>query len=61
MTHVVQELLETFDRLPEPQKREAASEILRRVREFDYDLPSDEELVQAAEESFLALDREEGG
>ena len=59
MTQSVQELLDTFDRLPEAEKREAVSELLRRVRSLEFDLPSDDELVLSAEETFLELDRRE--
>jgi len=59
MTQSVQELLDTFDRLPDAEKQEAVSEILRRVRSFEFDLPSDDELVLSAEEVFLELDGRE--
>lgn len=59
MTPSVQELLDTFDRLPEEDKREAASQILGRVRRIDVDPISDEELILSAEELFLHLDRRE--
>ncbi len=59
MTRSVQDLLDTFDRLPEVEKREAASEILRRVRGFTFAPLSDEELILSAEELFLELDRRE--
>ena len=56
MTDSVQDLLNTFDHLADAEKRQAASEILRRVREMDLEVPSDDELVSAAEELFLDLD-----
>ena len=59
MTQSVQELLDSFDRLPDGEKREAVSEILRRVRSLEFDLPADDELVLSAEETFLELDRRE--
>lgn len=59
MTQTVKELLDTFDRLPDAEKREAASAILRRVRDFGFELPSDDELVLAAEGLFLELDQRE--
>jgi hypothetical protein len=59
MTQSVKNLLDHFDSLPEAEKREALSEILRRIRSIDFEPPSDEELVLSAEETFLELDRRE--
>jgi hypothetical protein len=59
MSLTVQELLNSFDRLPEVEQREAASEILRRVRDFTFDPISDDELILSAEDLFMALDRRE--
>lgn len=54
-----QELLESFDRLPEGEKREVASEIIRRSLAFDLSPLTDEELVVNAEQVFLTLDGRE--
>jgi hypothetical protein len=59
MTRTVQELLDTFDRLPEPEQREAASEILRRFRRITLDPLSDDELILSAENLFLEIDQRE--
>ena len=59
MTAQVQDLLHTFDLLPDGDKRELASEILRRTLTLDAPPLSDEQLVGAAEELFLQLDRGE--
>ena len=59
MTAQVQAMLNTFDRLPESDKRELASEILRRTLALDAPPLSDEQLVGAADELFLQLDRSE--
>ncbi len=59
MTAQVQELLHTFDLLPDGDKRELASEILRRTLTLDVPPLSDEQLVGAAEDLFLQLDRRE--
>jgi hypothetical protein len=59
MTAQVQDILHTFDLLPEGDKRELASEILRRTLMLDVPPLSDEQLVGAAEELFLQLDRSE--
>jgi hypothetical protein len=48
MTAQVQEMLHTFDLLPEGDKREFAGEILRRSLMLDAPAPSDEQLVGAA-------------
>jgi hypothetical protein len=59
MTAPVEELLSTFDRLPESEKLEIALEILKRVSHLDFPYLSNEELVWNAEELFLELDRQE--
>jgi len=59
MTAQVQDMLHTFDLLPEGDKRELAGEILRRSLMLDVPALSDEQLVGAAEERFLQLDRSE--
>jgi hypothetical protein len=60
MTAAVQQLLEAFDALSEVDKHQAAVEILRRFGSAAGDLPEDA-LVEAADELFSALDREEAG
>ncbi len=59
MSPAVQQFIESFEHLPEPDKRTAAGEILRRSTYLDLPPPSDEELVLAAEAVFLELDRAE--
>lgn len=54
-----QNLIESFDKLPESEKQKVASEILKRTINFDMPALSDEELVLSAEELFLELDRRE--
>ncbi|HUY31264.1 MAG TPA: hypothetical protein VMV69_00680 [Pirellulales bacterium] len=59
MSSALQQLLESFDVLPERDKHLAAVEILRRVSSAaDGDVP-DSALVEATEELFLALDAAE--
>lgn len=59
MTQSVEHLLRTFDHLADAEKREAASEILRRVSGFTFQPVADDELVLTAEELFLSLDQRE--
>ncbi|NEO87306.1 MAG: hypothetical protein F6J87_24055 [Spirulina sp. SIO3F2] len=58
---LAQELLNTFDQLPHPEQLKIATEILRRLMDFDFPPLTDEELVLNAEALFLTLDEEEAG
>jgi hypothetical protein len=59
MSTAVQQLLESFDGLPEAEKHRAAVEILRRITPaLEGDVP-ESTLIEAAEELFRALDAEE--
>ena len=55
----VRDLLQSFESLSEADKKEVASEILRRSASFKLLPLSDEELVLNAEQLFLELDRQE--
>ena len=59
MTTDIKEILNTFDLLPDNDKKDLASEILRRTVHFDFPPLTDEELIQSAEKLFLDLDRRE--
>ena len=59
MTASVRQLLNSFDQLPEADKREAASEILRRSLEIEIPSLNDAALVECAEQQFLNLDQQE--
>lgn len=59
MTPSAQNLISTFDQLPEVEKKEVAVAILHRTLQLDFPPLSDEELVLGAEELFLELDRRE--
>jgi hypothetical protein len=59
MTAQVQNILDSFDALSEAEKRELAAEIIRRSQTLDGPPLTDEQLVAAAEETFLELDRRE--
>ena len=52
-------LIATFEKLPDTEKQEVASAILRRTLQIKFPPVSDEELVLSAEETFLELDRRE--
>ena len=52
-------LIATFEQLPDTEKQEVASAILRRTLQIEFPPVSDEELVLSAEERFLELDRRE--
>jgi len=60
-TTAVRQLLDSFDRLLDTEKREVAAEIMRRTIELDLPALTDEELVLSAEGLFLELDRRESG
>ena len=59
MTLPGKKLLESFDQLPDVEKREIASAILRRAIRFDSLPLSDEDLVAQADELFRELDARE--
>ena len=59
MNKSVETLLESFDRLPDEAKREAASEIIRRSVKLNIPPLEDEALVEVAENVFLELDKHE--
>lgn len=59
MNTVAQELLKTFDDLPDTEQQVIAAEILKRVINFDIPPMTDEDLVFNAEELFLVLDEQE--
>lgn len=59
MTPTVEKLLISFERLTESEKHDLAIEVVRRTDIFGSPDLSDDELALAAEDLFLALDREE--
>ena len=52
-------LIATFEQLPDTEKQEVASAILRRTLQNDFPPVSDEELILSAEQTFLEIDRRE--
>ena len=59
MKKSVETLIESFERLPQDAKLEAASEILKRSAKLELPLLQDEALLQAADDVFARLDQEE--
>ncbi len=59
MTKSVEQLLKSFEQLPEAEKRELAAEIIKRSLALDLPELSDESLILAADQIFLQLDKEE--
>lgn len=59
MTALSQEILKTFDELPNSAQLEVALAILKRLIHFDFPPLEEEDLVLNAEELFLELDRQE--
>lgn len=59
MTLSTQELIKSFELLPDVEKHIVITEILRRTKYFELPSFTDEELVLVAEDVFLELDRRE--
>ncbi|WP_293352481.1 MULTISPECIES: hypothetical protein [unclassified Microcoleus] len=59
MTILVEELLNTFDRLTDSERLDLVLEILKRTVDLDFPPLSDDDLVLNAEGIFLELDEEE--
>ena len=59
MTQAAKKLLEEFDALQEGDRAEVLAELLRRVALAPHDLPDPDDLVSAADQIFLELDRRE--
>jgi hypothetical protein len=59
MTALAQEILNSFDKLPDVEQLEIALEILKRLVNFDFPPLTDEDLALNAKELFLVLDHQE--
>jgi hypothetical protein len=59
MSTEIESILQSFERLSMPDKREVASEIIRRSLSLDLPPLSDDELVRIANELFVSLDQNE--
>ena len=61
VTAEAKHLLEDFERLSDPEKREVLSELLQVAQRLEYPTMTQEELVSSANEVFLEYDRREAG
>jgi len=61
VTTRVQQILQSFEHLSEEDKRQILRELLRRSVTLDAPPLSEEQLVRAAEDLFLQVDRSEAG
>ena len=59
MTAAVAHIIEDFEGLPEPEKREVLAKLLQIAGHMEYGAISDEELVSATDALFVAYDAEE--
>lgn len=59
MTLSAQNIVQSFDRLSDSDKKEVATEIFRRTLKFDFPPLTDDEFVLNAENIFLELDQRE--
>jgi hypothetical protein len=59
MTQAAKKLLEQFDELPDADRSELVAELVRRLAMAAHDLPTDDDLVSAADQLFAELDRRE--
>ena len=59
MTQAAERLISEYEALPEVERQELLAALLRRAALEPHDLPSDDDLVAAADHVFLELDRRE--
>jgi len=59
MTAAAAHIIEDFEALPEPEKREVLAKLLQIASHLDYGAISDEELVSTTDALFVAYDAEE--
>ena len=59
MTAEAKHLLEDFDKLSDPEKREVLSELLHAAQLLEYPAIPEEQLISAANDLFLEYDRRE--
>ena len=59
MTRAAQKLLDEFEALPNEERAELVAELLRRTALAPHEEPSDDDLVAAADQLVVELDRQE--
>lgn len=59
MTRAARQIIQTFEALPELDKQAVALEILRQTLDESYSTLDDTDLILAADQVFLELDRHE--
>jgi len=53
-------VLDAFEQLPPGERHEVEVELLRRAAASSHESPNDDELLRAADQIFVELDRREG-
>lgn len=61
MTEAAQRFLRSFKALPQPDQHDVLVSLLRLPIEAEYSAPADDELIYAAEQVFLDLEKTERG
>lgn len=56
MTRAAEQILQEFEALPEKERSEPVSELARRVALAPHEVPSDEDLISAADQLFRDFD-----
>ena len=61
MTEAAQRFLRSFNALPQPDQHDVLVSLLRLPIEAEYSTPADDELIYAADQVFLELEKAERG
>ena len=61
MTEAAQRFLRSFKALPQPDQHDVLVSLLRLPIEAEYSTPADDELIYAADQVFLELEKAERG
>jgi hypothetical protein len=61
MTEAAERFLRSFKALPQPDQHDVLMRLLRLPIEAEYSAPTDDELIHAADEVFLELEKAERG
>ena len=60
MTAASKQIIETFESLPDPEKREVLAKLLRIGAKLEYPEIGDDELIAAADSLFRSYDERDG-